>query len=238
MLVFKTKNGCTVCQVSSRRSNAYFIKAGESLLLVDTGSRRKHHEMDQRIDSLRPPDRKIDFLILTHTHFDHCQNAALLRSRENCRIIAGEAEKVFTETGYTPIPNGTNWLTGPLSKMGKHLLSRRNFSYPPFPVDISVSKSYDLKYLEIISTPGHSAGSLTIVVDKEIALVGDTLFGIFRQKVFPSFADDIPEMIRSWDKLLQTGCRIFLPGHGRAVERKLLQKEYAKYSRKYELVPG
>ena len=236
MKVWKTKRGHTVCQVSSRRSNAYFVSAGSLKILVDTGSRRKRDEMYLRIDRLRPTDEKIDFLILTHTHFDHCQNAAEIKSREKCLIIVGEAEKAFTETGYTPIPKGTNMITGPLSLMGKRLLSRRHFSYAPFSSDIQVTGDYDLKdnlKIKVMTTPGHSAGSLSVLVDNEIALVGDTLFGIFRHKVLPSFADDIPEMIRSWNKLMHSGCKVFLPGHGRAVDRELMEKEFARYARKY-----
>ncbi len=83
--------------------------------------------------------------------------------------------------------------------------------------------------VKIINTPGHSIDSISIIIDDEIAIVGDTLFGKFKNSVFPPFADDVSVMIESWGKLLQTGCKLFLPGHGGEVNRRLLQKEYDKY---------
>jgi len=66
------------------------------------------------------------------------------------------------------------------------------------------------------------------LVDDEIATVGDTMFGIYNNSVFPPFADKQAELIKSWHKLLRTDCHTFLPGHGKEIERKLLQKEYDK----------
>jgi glyoxylase-like metal-dependent hydrolase (beta-lactamase superfamily II) len=62
-----------------------------------------------------------------------------------------------------------------------------------------------------------------------VALVGDTVFGVFRGSVFPPFADDVGVLIESWDKLLKTGSKIFLPGHGVEKSRKELQNGYNKY---------
>ena len=52
--------------------------------------------------------------------------------------------------------------------------------------------------------------------------------------VFPPFADDEEELLRSWRALCDTGCRYFYPGHGNPFERdKLLTGlEKAEGSRK------
>jgi glyoxylase-like metal-dependent hydrolase (beta-lactamase superfamily II) len=63
--------------------------------------------------------------------------------------------------------------------------------------------------------------------------VGDAMFGVFWWSVFPPFADDVPIMIRSWGKLLNTGSKLFLPGHGTENSRELLEKQYNKYKLKY-----
>ncbi len=90
--------------------------------------------------------------------------------------------------------------------------------------------------IQIISTYGHSQGSLSIIVDHEIAIVGDAMLGTIHDSIFPPFADDIPKMIHSWNKLLNTTCTLFLPGLGRAIKRELLEKEYLTYSKKYSLL--
>lgn len=81
----------------------------------------------------------------------------------------------------------------------------------------------------LIHTPGHTAGSMSLIVDNEIALVGDAMFGVFNWSVFPSFADDILVFEKSWGKLAKTGCKMYLPGYGTGNSRELLLKQCNKY---------
>jgi glyoxylase-like metal-dependent hydrolase (beta-lactamase superfamily II) len=72
------------------------------------------------------------------------------------------------------------------------------------------------------------------LVDNEIAIVGDAMFGIFRKSVSSPYADNPTLMMNSWRILLNTDCDTFLPGHGKQIDREILQKEYNKYARKYK----
>lgn len=56
------------------------------------------------------------------------------------------------------------------------------------------------------------------------------MFGIFPNSIFPPFADDIQGLLKSWKKLLETNCSVFLPGHGREIKRELVEKEIKKLS--------
>ena len=237
MQKWETSNGTTVFRVSSGRSNAYLISTGKNNILVDTGWRFSFNGLKKNIGSLKLT-KPITHLILTHTHFDHCYNTFLIRQEENCMIISGEQEAEFAKAGYTPIPAGTLIRTKLLSIVG-NLIGARWFGYPPFLIDQSIRADLDFLMdesdIRVISTSGHSIGSSSIIVNDEIAIVGDTMLGHFHNSIFIPFADDIEETICSWGKLLKTGCHIFLPGHGREIRRELLQIEYEKYSRKYNL---
>jgi glyoxylase-like metal-dependent hydrolase (beta-lactamase superfamily II) len=232
MQKWKTKNGYEIFRVSAGRSHVFLISTGKGNLLVDTGWKSSFTNLRRNIGLLQL-SQPISYLILTHTHFDHCYNAAEIRHLENCKIVISEHDAAFTRIGYTTIPGGTLAITRALSSIGK-ALGRRWFGYPPFNPDRIIGEDLDLSSegyaVKIISTPGHTKGSVTILIDHEIAIVGDTLIGLFRNSVFPPFADDQKEMIRSWEKLLETECHLFLPGHGREITRKLLEKEYDKYS--------
>ena len=83
----------------------------------------------------------------------------------------------------------------------------------------------------VLHTPGHSPGSASLIVDGQIALVGDTLLGTLPRSVFPPFADDPEEMIRSWGRLLRTGCTLFLPGHGWPITRDRLERQFKRQGR-------
>lgn len=238
MKSWETKNGYKIFQVLSGRSNSYFITTDRHNILFDTGKVSAYPNLRRNIDIVNPKDKNIDFLILTHTHFDHCQNAALIKKQDKCKIFMSEKEKYCVEKGYTPVPHGTIFFSKIIYKLGIRMGTKR-FCYDHFIPDILIDEKFEFTEdnldLRIIETPGHSSGSISIIIDNEIAIVGDTLFGVYPNSVFPPFADNPAELIESWHKLLETDCDIFLPGHGKAIIRKLLQKEYYKFSQKYSI---
>lgn len=169
----------------------------------------------------------IDYLILTHTHFDHAGNAAAIREVYAAKVIVHHLEAEYLLTGNSPVPGGTNSIT---KWIVKHpgTFATRFFAYEGCEADILVSDVFDLPlrndHIKIIHTPGHSSGSLSLIINDEIALVGDTLFGTYPSSCFPPFADDVPQLLKSWKKLLDTGCNYFYPAHGGVIHRNLLEK--------------
>jgi hydroxyacylglutathione hydrolase len=236
MSEWKTKYGHKIIRVLSGRSNAYLILNGNTAILVDTGKKTAFRKLSEKLDTLSVSTETLSYLILTHTHFDHCQSAKRIAEKSDCRIIVSGHAADSIKNGYTKLPEGTFLPTKLLAKLGQ-FIGKNRFGYEPFQPGIFVNGDYDLKVstgnIKIIETTGHSDDSVSVVVDNEIAIVGDAMFGIFKKSIFPPYADDTAKMIESWGKLLQTDCQVFLPGHGRAIKRILLQKEYDKFQRMY-----
>lgn len=228
MKSWKTKKGNEIFQVLSGRSNSYYVETDRHNILFDTGKASSFKKLRQNINILNPKSKNIDFLILTHTHFDHCQNAALIKKEDNCKIIMSKNEKGYVENGYTPIPKGTIFISKIIYTLGTRLGVKR-FSYEPFTPDVLFDDTFEFPKevldLKIFETPGHSSGSICIVIDNEIAIVGDTLFGVFPNSIFPPFADNPVELKQSWQKLLKTNCDTFLPGHGKEIKLKYLKRK-------------
>lgn len=223
-----------IFQVLSGRSNAWLIVTENQSVLVDTGKASAFNRLLNNIRQAGWNPEHIDYLFLTHTHFDHCQSAARIRELSGCKILASVYAKDSVSTGYTVLPGGTYIPTRIISKLGRYI-GRSRFGYPPFLADFWMDERFSFGFndldIRIIETPGHSVDSVSLIVQNEVAIVGDALFGVFPNSVFPPYADDVRQLIASWGKLLETGCRIFLPGHGKAVNRELLLKEFGKYSR-------
>jgi glyoxylase-like metal-dependent hydrolase (beta-lactamase superfamily II) len=233
MRTWQTKNGCRIIQVLSGRSNAYLIIMNDNIILADTGKKSSFAKLSRNLKSLNLTFADIHFLILTHTHFDHCQSARKIKELSNCRVIASEVAAGSIKNGYSGLPEGTYYFTKLITRIGR-IIGKRKFGFEPFQPDIFVKGVYTPDdadcSIQIIETPGHSPDSVSILVDHEIALVGDAMFGIFKNSIFPPYSDDVVKMINSWAKLLDTECMMFLPGHGREIPRSLLQREYEKYS--------
>lgn len=236
MKSWKTDSGYEIFRVLSGRSNSYFISASSHNILVDTGTDAAFFKLKAGINSLYLPHTEISFLILTYMHFDHCQNAAKIKEEENCKIVISKKGKVPAEQGYSKLPKGVLLITKPITLLG-NLIGKKRFGFKSFCADIFVEDefdfiNYDLK-IRLIKTAGHSFDSISVIVDNDIAIVGDAMFGIFKNSVLPPFADSPAEMVVSWKKLLDTGSNIYLPGHGREIKRELLQKKYDKLKEKF-----
>jgi len=194
-------------------------------LLIDCSSKRYRRQLVWSLAKLGISH--IDALILTHAHFDHAGNSHYIQNRFGATVIIHQDEMTFLQNGYAPFPKGTNWLTQFIINHFGNLAASFG-TYPACQADQSVDKTFSLDIYGfkgfIIHTPGHSRGSISIIVDDEIALVGDALFGVFPGSVFPPFADNESQLIHSWQLLLNTKARQFMPSHGRPRSRELFQK--------------
>lgn len=224
-----TKSKYRVIQVLSGRCNVFLLTDGKTNILIDTSIGMNQKKLFKQLKKLKIEN--IDYLILTHTHFDHAANAHAVKSKFNSQVIVHYSESGLLKTGKAVLPRGTNFFTRNLiQSFGNKIACKFNFT--PCESDIEFESYYSLKNIGfnayLLHTSGHSVGSISLIVDDEIVMAGDALFGIFRGSIFPPFADDTKELVKSWGKLLDTGCSIFLPSHGFARNRELLEKVYKK----------
>ena len=206
-------------------SNIYLIPNKDRSILVDTGRRNHASEILNNIKKfgLKPSD--IALIILSHSHFDHSGNLKELKKLTGSKIMVHEKEAKNLKSGYTIIPKGTVNFTKGISWFGRNVF-RFIGKYPAVTPDIIINDHFDLSEWNIegyvFPTPGHTEGSVSVIVGKN-AIVGDNLINVVYDRIFPVFANDVPELLRSWQKLLDTGCINFYPGHGRMIKRQSLE---------------
>jgi hydroxyacylglutathione hydrolase len=236
MKKWKTTGCYEIIQVMHGRSNVFLLTNGEKNILIDSTVSRLWSKLQRRLERLGIS--KIDYLILTHAHFDHAGNANRVKNRFNALVMVQKQEANYLSKGDNILPNGTTIFTRLIVNIfGKRLFSR--FKYEPCHHDFSVDSYFDLKgcgfNAYLMHTPGHTIGSMSVIVDNEIAIVGDTLYGVFKSSVFPPYAEDTELMIQSWGKLLETNCSVFLPSHGTERASSLIQQEYSKRTNNYRI---
>jgi hydroxyacylglutathione hydrolase len=215
MKTWETKKGCRITRALAGRSNVFLLTNGHKNILIDTSPGSCWRKLQGHL--LRLGIDHLEALVLTHSHYDHAGNAARVREKYGAPVIVHRSEGSLLASGESIVPHGTNRLGRLLiDRLGKKFA--RNVVCEPCRADVLVDErlsldSYGFK-AHILHTPGHSPGSMSVIVDDEIALVGDAMFGVAPWSVFPPFAADAEQMVESWGTLLATNCRLFLPAKG------------------------
>jgi hydroxyacylglutathione hydrolase len=239
MKYWKTKTGIKIHRVLWGRCNSYLVSNGSDFLLIDTGRTKSWKSLERGLNRLGVKGDSPVSLLLTHCHFDHAENAARFKASYNAPIIVHKSEEDYLKNGKNPKISGTVFLTRVLSGVLSRTKLHSRLEYNPVDSDVLVEEKFALDPLGfpgyVLHTPGHSPGSISAIIDNEIAIVGDAMFGVFAGSVFPPFGIDVGLMVNSWEKLLNTGCGIYLPGHGWERNRDILQRQYDKYKRIYDL---
>ena len=208
--------------------NCYLITKDRFYALIDTGMGFESGTMQDRLDKLGVD--KLHCIMLTHSHFDHAGNVRRLQDKYGGFVFVHSSEVRFVTGGYTYLPKGTVFPTKLLtSVIGNRITWLQRYQGCDSEIILTEEKlqeiSPDILRIQILHTPGHTTGSVSFIIDNEIAIVGDTMVNMMLH-LFPPFAD-FPELLpKVWGKLLNTNCRLYLPAHGKEIEREVLKAKH------------
>lgn len=207
----------TVITVPLSYTNCYLIQAAQGWILVDAGRQSMAGAFSRRLRKLGIDPRDIKLIIITHAHFDHVGSLAQIKNMCGCPVLAHPREASLIEAGEVAIPPGTNLLGKMVSWLGRH--STRLLGFAKTKVEINADQEYDLTPFgvagKIIPTPGHTPGSLSVLLEDGQTMVGDLAMNVFRGTNFPIFAEQPDRITASWELLINKGATVFYPAHGR-----------------------
>ncbi len=220
-----------IISVSMGFSNAYLIKRESSVILVDTGSSGRLGRLENVMNSRGISFNDIILILLTHTHYDYAGCLKEIKQRSSAKVLVHKDEASHLAAGYASLPRGT----GLFSKIAigiSGLLFKEKNRFEPVEPDIVIEDSYDLSSyipgVSVIHTPGHTSGSVSVIIDNTYAVVGDTLFNILPHTVYPPFANNKKQLLNSLNRLVDTGCSTFYPGHGRSFSIEKIRRRLAR----------
>ena len=206
-------------------SNAYLIGEQQRYLLVDAGNAGRAGKLQRLLHKggIRPS--QIELIVITHVHYDHVGSLNAIKALCECPVAVHANEAPLLRYGRVVFPRGTNRIGRLAMGLGTRLSSFRPslFAFDAVDPEIVVTGEMPLERFgisgTIVPTPGHSAGSLSVVLSDGTTCVGDLAinylpFGL--GPIFPPFADDVPQLLASWDLLLEKGVHTIFPGHGNA----------------------
>jgi hydroxyacylglutathione hydrolase len=207
-----------------RYSNAYLL-VGEQPILVDTGSRGDAPRIEAALAAAGVALRDLALILHTHVHSDHFGNTAELAAKAGCPVS-------FHLADHTLAAQGRNGRLQGIGLRGR-VLARLCENLPFRSIDAGIPAEEGMR-LEpfgvggsILHTPGHTAGSITVLLDSGAAIVGDTIMGgwaggaIRRAKPnFHYFAEDLPLAMASLDRILAAAAGQLFVGHGGPLDRE------------------
>ncbi len=197
----------------------YLIPAKDGFIMVDAGNRRCGGAFRRKLGRLKIRPEQIKLLILTHVHFDHVGTAAYIKKHTGCKVAVSTAESHLLESGQAVIPPGINWYGCLISRLGIGW-GTHHFGFPGLSPDFVIENDFDLAEFglngRITPTPGHTVGSISVVLDTGEIFAGDAVIRYlpFLPPLLPPFGNDKKQMLLAWKILLESGARTIYPGHG------------------------
>ncbi len=178
----------------------YLIRFGNKAALVDAGTGNGHARLKKQISQCLPADVAIEYLLLTHCHFDHTGGAEAVRRDFGCRIVAHELDALYLEAG-DPEVTAASWYGARLE-----------------PLDIDIKLRGQESTLEVgtgsvtaIHWPGHSPGSVvyTARLEDQLVLFGQDVHG----PIHPALLSNAQQYQASLATLRDLEADILLEGH-------------------------
>ncbi|MCM1164503.1 MAG: MBL fold metallo-hydrolase [Lachnospiraceae bacterium] len=200
-----------VHRIKCGNGNCYIIENGSGGVLVDTG---KREFADKVLEACRRYSARL--IVLTHAHFDHAENAALISGALGIPIAMNEKD-------IDLIGSNANQSLSADTFLGKVVLSVSLGDFaaramPSFKPDILLNDGDSLRDFgidaRVVGLSGHTDGSIGVDADNKHLIVGDALMNMFCPTVSMLYHNR-EQMLESAARISGFGSRTIYFGHGK-----------------------
>ncbi|HNW89916.1 MAG TPA: MBL fold metallo-hydrolase [Bacteroidales bacterium] len=207
-------------------TNCFLIPCGDNYLLVDTSTEKYYKKFKQELSKRSIDLSQISFIFLTHHHTDHTGFLSRLLEETNAMLIVHEKALPFLEKGIDNYEmTGTTALIRFMVRLKKffRLMATSKAVIPGERAIIIDSDNNDLlRYLhlpaKIVTLPGHTGDSMSIICDDGNAFIGDAamnILGFLKLRHRPLVAENPLEIESSWKKIKFENGKLLHVSHGK-----------------------
>ena len=221
--------GIDIHKIRLGADNCYVIK-DKGVIMIDGGTPRKGEKFIKSIKKVSIKPEEIGLIVLTHGHWDHIGSAKDIKEITGAKIAMHRLEKEWLEKSLKPLPPGvTRWGRSFVKILA---LFMPLIHFPATNVDITLGDE-EFSLIEfgisgkVIHTPGHSPGSVSVLLETGDAFVGDMAMNGFPLRFSPGLpvlAEDLKKVKENWKVLLDMGAKTIYPAHGNSFPREIIQK--------------
>lgn len=198
-----------VKQIRSNVSNSYLICGKEKSILVDTMTKGSAEKLYEQIKS-----KNVSLIVLTHGHTDHISGAAYLSKKLGVPIAMHKDDvELIKDSGARPM-YAASFLGRMICIFSKFMKNRPEDWFEP---DIFLKDGQNLNEYGVdavvYSLPGHTKGSIGILVEGQDFIAGDAMMNI-GGKAGSRVYEDKESMLESIELIRKLNAATIYPGHG------------------------
>lgn len=195
--------------------SAFLLDDGKTSILYDTGFGFTGYEVADKIRDILG-DRKLDYIFLTHSHYDHALGSAyILRRYKNATVVAGKyAAEIFQRASAKRV----------MEELDRKCAVANGVEYGEFlgdelRVDIAaddgdVIQAGDMRF-KVLHLPGHTRCSVGFYCEELGLLLSSETIGVYDgdKLIVPSFLVSYKDTLTSIDKVLELKINKLLSPH-------------------------
>ena len=217
--------------------NAFVLQSEKGAILVDAGVPNCEARFAETLAKMGLALSDVGMIVVTHGHFDHAGNADKLRKLCNALVLIHEREAKFCAGEEKMKLCPTGWVGRLLYRTGA---PQSPYSYFQPEITLRGDERFDLSPYGIpgyaTPTPGHTPGSISIVLEDGNAFVSDMvssglgLGGIVPTGIAkrPPFEEEPLQVAEELERLLEAGVTSFHLGHGFKLGEKAIERHVGR----------
>lgn len=209
-------DNCEIVPIRLKAVYAFLIK-GQKNIIVDCGIPGSCDSILKAMSKHGVKKDALSLILITHGHSDHMGSASDLRRATGAKTAVHRFDADVIRTGKNPRLH-------PTSRKGKifgGFIGEAIDGFTPYEPEIIIDGEQSLSDYgipgRVITTPGHTDGSISVILDNGSAVVGDALMGgmVTRGKPnFPLYADSTVKAYDSIKKIIGLSPQKIYTGHG------------------------
>lgn len=215
--------------------SVHLLLLGERSALVDASISAVAPRLIEELEGVLGDAGQLDFLLISHAHFDHIGAVPLLKERyPELKLIASpqtaellsspgvleavyEQNKQCAEATNTPLAFDLETFKGA-------------FSFSQLVRDGDTLSFGDSVEVKVLSCTGHSSDSISFFIHPDGALAGGEALGHYagRDKVIPCFMESFEDYLSSCDKFLNMEVKMLCLPHAGTLSGELPVKYFTQ----------
>jgi len=219
-------------------NDCYLIRDKE-VIMIDGGTPHRINTFKKAIQNISIEPSDVKLVIVTHGHIDHIGSLNDIKKLTGASVVAHELEKECLERGEwieTLKPKGIGGWRWMWDNVGLPLVMSFYSRAPPTDVDLVVEDAglslvnYGVNG-RVVYTPGHTMGSISVLLDSGEVFVGDLAMNKFplrRTPGLPVLGWNLEKVKESWRRLIDLGAEIVYPGHGKSFPIDVIKKAISR----------